>query len=344
VTIWSEKCPKTAAFDAEPPLPREPDLSPQFITFEAILPAAMALRAEENGANRAAIDPLNLLVLSILGGAFVSFGAIFATTVGAGSFNFLAEGSAPAAIAGKMPFGLYRLLIGTVFSVGLIMVVIAGAELFTGNNMIVMAWASGRVATAALLTNWTIAFLGNSFGALATAAIMFLTTQYSFGGGAVGFTALNIAESKSALTFVPALTLGIMCNAFVCLAVWMCYAARTTIDRVVTVVPPIAAFAASGFEHCIANVYFIPMGLFIKAWAPDSFWAAIKSSPAEFNNLTWGNFIVSNLIPVTIGNVIGGSVMVAAVYWFVYLRKKPAPQVSNGRDSRRDGMGDSDGE
>ena len=121
---------------------------------------------------------------------------------------------------------------------------------------------------------------------------MFITTQYSFGGGAVGFTALNIAESKSALPFVPALTLGIMCNALVCLAVWMCYAARTTIDRVVTMVPPIAAFVASGFEHCIANVYFIPFGLFIKAGAPDSFWAAIKSSPAQFTNLTWGNFIV----------------------------------------------------
>jgi formate transporter len=115
-----------------------------------------------------------------------------------------------------------------------------------------------------------------------------------------------------------------MCNALVCLAVWMCYAARITIDRVVTIVPPIAAFAASGFEHCVANAYFIPMGLFIKAWAPDSFWAAIKSSPAQFTNLTWGNFMLSTLIPVTLGNMIGGSLMVAAVYWFVYLRNKPA--------------------
>jgi formate/nitrite transporter FocA (FNT family) len=121
---------------------------------------------------------------------------------------------------------------------------------------------------------------------------------------------------------VPALTLGIMCNALVCIAVWMCFSARTTIDRVVTVVPPIAAFAAAGFEHSIANAYFLPIGLFIKYGAPDSFWASIGKTAADFPALTWNNFIFGNLVPVTIGNIIGGSLMVGAVYWFVYLRKK----------------------
>ena len=157
---------------------------------------------------------------------------------------------------------------------------------------------------------------------------MFYTTQYTFGGGSVGLVALDTANAKTSLEFVPALMLGIMCNALVCLAVWMCYSARTNIDRVITVMLPIAAFAAAGFEHCIANMYFIPMGLFIKAGAPDAFWKSIGKTAADFPDLTWGNFFGGNLLPVTIGNIIGGSVMVAAVYWFVYLRKSAGKIIS----------------
>jgi formate transporter len=272
------------------------------------MPAAMALRAEESGVKRASTEPVTLLLLSVLAGAFISFGAIFATTVSAGSAD--------------LPYGVGRLLTGLVFSVGLILVVIGGAELFTGNNIIVIAWASGKVKSRALLLNWVLAFIGNFAGAFATAALMFYTTQYTFGEGAVGLAALSTAHAKASLAFVPALTLGIMCNALVCLAVWMCFSARTTVDRVLSIVPPIAAFVAAGFEHSIANIYFIPMGLFIKAGAPDSFWRAIGKTAADFPGLTWGNFLVGNLVPVTIGNIIGGSIMVAAVYWFVYLRKR----------------------
>ena len=202
------------------------------------------------------------------------------------------------------------------------MVVVAGAELFTGNNLIVMAWASGKVRTRSMLTNWLVVFIGNCIGALGTAALMFFTAQYTFGGGAVGLSALVTANSKAALDFVPALTLGIMCNALVCIAVWMCFSARTTVDRVVIIIPPIAAFVAAGFEHSIANVYFIPLGLFIKVGAPDTFWTLIGKSPAAFPDLTWQNFFLANLLPVTIGNMIGGSIMVAAIYWFVSLRKQ----------------------
>ena len=287
---------------------------PQPVSIDTILPSAMALRAESGGVARAATDPLAVFVLSILAGAFISFGAVFATTVGAGSIG-------PDAL---LPYGVTRLLTGLVFSVGLILVVVGGAELFTGNNMLVMAWASGKVTTGAVLANWTIAFIGNFIGAIATAALIFLSTQYTFGGGAVGLNALTIANGKSALSFVPAFTLGILCNALVCLAVWMCYGARTTIDRVVTIIAPISAFVAAGFEHSIANIYFIPTGLFIKAGAPDTFWTAIGKTPADFEALTWANFIFANLIPVTVGNIVGGSVMVAAVYWFVYLRQRPS--------------------
>jgi formate transporter len=283
---------------------------PQTVTFDAIMPAAMARRAEESGVKRAATDPTTLLMLSVMAGAFISFGAIFATTVSAGSTD--------------LHYGVGRLLTGLAFSVGLILVVIGGAELFTGNNIIIMAWASGRVKSRALLVNWVLAFIGNFAGAFATAGLMFYTTQYTFGGGAVGLAALNTAHAKASLAFVPALTLGIMCNALVCLAVWMCFSARTTVDRVLSIVPPIAAFVAAGFEHSIANIYFIPMGLFIKAGAPGSFWRAIGKTAADFPELTWDNFFVGNLVPVTIGNIIGGSIMIAAVYWFVYLRKRKA--------------------
>jgi formate/nitrite transporter len=288
-----------------------PDNPPQPVSIDTILPSAMAQRAEAGGVARAAMDPLAVFVLSILGGAFIAFGAVFATTVGA---------SGPDAL---LPYGVTRLLTGLVFATGLIMVVVGGAELFTGNNMLVMAWANSRVTTRAMLANWSIAFAGNFVGAIGTAILVFLSAQYTFGSGAVGLNALAIANSKSALAAVPAFMLGVLCNALVCLAVWMCYGARTTIDRVVTIIPPISAFVAAGFEHCIANIYFIPIGLFIKAGAPDSFWSAIGKGPGDFQSLTWDNFIFANLIPVTAGNIVGGSVMVAAVYWFVYLRKKP---------------------
>jgi formate/nitrite transporter len=296
---------------------------PQAVTIDPIMPATMAIRAEESGVKRAATDPVTLLVLSVLAGAFISFGAIFATTVSAGSIN-IAAADGTAALSAELPYGVVRLLSGLVFSVGLILVVIGGAELFTGNNMIVMAWASGKVRTRDLLLNWVLAFVGNFVGAFLTAGLMFYTTQYTFGGGSVGLVALTTANAKASLTFVPALTLGIMCNALVCLAVWMCYSARTTVDRVFTIVPPIAAFVAAGFEHSIANIYFIPMGLFIKAGAPDFFWASIGKTAADFPGLTWDNFIIGNLVPVTIGNIIGGAIMVAAVYWFVYLRRRNA--------------------
>ena len=306
-----------------PPLP-EVDQSPQIVSFDAIMPAAMAARAEESGVRRAAMDPITVFVLSILAGAFISFGAAFATTVGAGSV-FIAGQDGMAAFSGALPYGLTRLLVGVSFSIGLILVVIAGAELFTGNNLIVMAWASGKVKTRDVLSNWGIAFVGNFIGCISTAALMFMTTQYTFGGGAVGLNALITANAKTALPFVPALALGIMCNALVCLTVWMCFGARTTIDRIVTIIPPITAFVTTGFEHCIANIYFIPLGIFIKNSAPDSFWTAIGKTPADFPAITWGNFLVGNLLPVTIGNMIGGSLMVGAVYWFVYLRRSRSP-------------------
>jgi formate transporter len=290
------------------PAPHPDDVTPHSGSFEALLPPAMALAAERAGARKAGLDLISLLVLSVLAGAFIAFGAVFATTVGTG-------GSA-------LPFGVARLLTGLVFSLGLILVVISGAELVTGNTLIVMAWASGKVSTPRLLANWAVAFCGNCIGAASTAALVFLSGQYRFGAGAVALNALQIAQGKLSLGLMEAFLLGVLCNTLVCLGVWMCFAARTNVDKILTVIPPVAAFVAAGFEHSIANVYFVPVALFIRDGAPASFWTGIGRQPGEFASLTWSGFLLDNLIPVTLGNVIGGSLFVAIVYWFLYLRRR----------------------
>ncbi|HLF25348.1 MAG TPA: formate transporter FocA [Anaerolineae bacterium] len=295
--------------------------APDGISVDALLPPAMAMKAEQLGVKKATLDAVSLFVLAVLAGAFIALGAIFATTISAGGITInTAEGAR--AFATGLPYGVIRLLSGLVFSLGLILVIVGGAELFTGNNLIVMAWASGKVKTSALLRNWIIVYVGNFVGSLATAGIMFYTQQYTFGNGSIGAAALNTANAKTGLDFVQAIALGIMCNALVCLAVWLCYSARTTTDKILAIIPPITAFVAAGFEHSIANMYFIPMGLFIRAGAPDSFWTTVGKTAADFGNLTWDRFLLNNLLPVTLGNIIGGAVMVGAVYWFVYLRKK----------------------
>jgi len=278
------------------------------IQFDALLPAEMAARAEQLGVKKAHLDLLSMFVLAVLAGAFIALGAVFSTTVTAGA-------------AGSLPFGLIRLLAGLVFSLGLILVVVGGAELFTGNNLIVMAWASGKVSTRLLLRNWAVVYAGNFAGALATALLAFLSGQYAFGQGAVGAAALAAADAKTGLGFLQAVALGILCNALVCLAVWLSFSSRTTTDRILAIVPPIAAFVAAGFEHSVANMYFIPIGLLIKAGAPQAFWETTGLSLAAYPSLTWGRFFLNNLLPVTLGNMIGGTVLVGAVYWFVYLRR-----------------------
>ncbi len=291
--------------------------------IDALLPPDMATKAENIGIKKAAMPFWNMFVLAILAGAFIGLGAIFATTVSAGSIS-IKDATGAAAFSTGLPYGVVRLLTGLVFTLGLILVVVGGAELFTGNNLILMAFMDGKVTFGQLMRNWGIVYLGNFVGSIATAAIMFLTKQYTFGSGAIGLNVLNIGEAKTNLGFVQAIALGIMCNALVCLAVWLCYSARSTTDKILSIIPPIAAFVAAGFEHSIANMYFIPIALFVKTWGDPKFFEAIGKTAENFPHLTWGNFFVSNLLPVTIGNIIGGAFMVGLVYWFVYLRGKKA--------------------
>jgi len=273
--------------------------------LDALAPAEVARKAESVGVTKAGMDRVNVFVLSVLAGAFIALGAIFATTVSAGG--------------GELPYGVVRLLAGLVFTLGLILVVVAGAELFTGNNLIVMAWASRRVSTAKLLGNWTLVWIGNFVGAFATALIVYVSGQYELGGGAVGQAVLSIAAAKTNLGFVQAVALGMLCNALVCLAVWLTYGAHTTTDKILAIIPPIAAFVAAGFEHSVANMYFISIGLLVKS--DEAFVAGLGDAP-DLDGLTWGSFLAGNLLPVTIGNVIGGALMVGAVYWLVYLRPR----------------------
>jgi formate/nitrite transporter len=261
-----------------------------------------------------------MLMLSILAGAFIAFGSIFATTISAGAISVSGADGA-LAYSTALPYGVTRLLTGLVFCLGLILVVVGGAELFTGNNLIVMAWASKKVTTSALLRNWVIVYIGNFIGAVGTAVLMFFSKQYTFGADSVGVAALRIAVGKSELEFVQAIVLGVLCNVLVCLAVWLTFSARTTLDKIASIIFPITAFVAAGFEHSVANMYFMPYALFVKMFDPD-FIARVGDRVANLDSLTWQAFFVNNLIPVTIGNIIGGTVLVAAVYWVIFLRRK----------------------
>ncbi|MGQ9553103.1 MAG: formate/nitrite transporter family protein [Anaerolineae bacterium] len=274
--------------------------------FDALLPQEIAQRAEAVGQIRASLDVISMLGLSTLAGAFISMGAVFSTIVATGS--------------GSLPYGVGRLLIGLAFCLGLILVVVAGAELFTGNNLIVMAWASGRVSTRMLLRNWGFVYLGNLLGSLITAVIMTLAKYQYNGNTAVGQMALAIAEKKCSLGFLQAIALGMLCNALVCIAVWLTMGGHSITDKILAIIFPITAFVASGFEHSIANMYFIPVGLLIKADA--AFLAAAGTTAANFPHLTVARFILVNLLPVTIGNIIGGAGMVGLAYWSIYLRPK----------------------
>ena len=279
-------------------------------SLDALMPQEIAEKAEQVGIRKATAPLLNVFLLAILAGAYIAVGAFFATTVSAGMKDV-------------WPYGFIRLLMGLAFCSGLIMVVLGGAELFTGNNLIIMAWASRKINTAQLLRNWLVVYSGNFVGSVATAVIIFISRQYTFGGGTVGGTMLGIAISKTNLGFFQAVALGILCNALVCMAVWLTYGARTTTDKIAAIIFPITAFVAAGFEHSVANMYFIPIALLIKDFDPAFALKAATSAHLTLDGLTWAAFFIKNLLPVTIGNIIGGAGMVGFIYWFIYSRNKP---------------------
>lgn len=275
--------------------------------IDSLMPQDMALACEAAGTTKAGRDALALLVLGILAGAFIALGAMFMTVVATG--------------ASDLPWGVTRLLGGLVFSLGLILVIVGGAELFTGDSLMIVACASRRITLYSLLRAWALVYVGNMIGAVGTALLIFLSGQHSFAGGAVGQAALSIANAKVALPTVELFFLALLCNVLVCLAVWMSFGARSTTDKVMVIVPPVTAFVAAGFEHSIANLYFLPYALGIKAGASIEFWSSIGQAADDYAAVTL-TAAAHNIIVATIGNLIGGSLMVGAVYWLVYLRQR----------------------
>ena len=270
--------------------------------IDASAPDEMARRVLDLGVAKARLTAPDTIALAVLAGAFIGIGAAFATL----AMTDTGLGLGPARVLG-----------GVTFSLGLILVVVAGAELFTGNNLVAMAWASRFITTGALLRNWVLVFMGNLIGALITGVLVFWSGTWSAGEHEVAMTAMRIAAKKAQLGFGEAFARGILCNALVCLAVWLSQSGRSTTDKVLAIIWPITAFVALGFEHSIANMYFIPLGMLLRSDAGLVAEAAAAGIPVEV--LSTAGF-VSNLVPVTLGNVVGGTLLVASIYWFVYLR------------------------
>jgi formate/nitrite transporter len=270
---------------------------------DAYAPAEIAARVRDIGVKKTNLDLASMLALAILAGAFIALGGCLSTLSVAGF-----EGS----------YGIRRLLAGVTFSLGLILVVLAGAELFTGNNLVIMAWASRLVSTRALLRSWAWVYVGNFIGAAATAVLVFLSTPWITHQFQVDVVAIGTALAKSQIPPIQAFFLGVLANALVCLAIWLCFGARTAADKILSILFPITAFVALGFEHSIANMYFFSIALLLKT-QPEVV-AAGQWSAETLQALSVGGAL-RNLIPVTLGNIVGGAGLVGGMYWFIYLRQ-----------------------
>ncbi len=266
--------------------PMAPESTPS--QADAHPPREIARLVERLGVAKAQTDSLTMVVLAVLAGAFVSLGALFFTVVVTGS---------------GFGFGVTRLLGGLSFCLGLILVVVAGAELFTGNNLLAMAWASGLIGTRSVMRNWLLAYFGNVIGCLGTVLFVWWAGLGGLGGGSVGETAIQIAQAKAGLSLGEAFARGVLCNALVCLAVWLAMGGRSVTDKILAILFPITAFVTIGLEHSIANWFFLPFGLML--------------APAGAVSLVGAG---TNLVAVTAGNMVGGTLMVAGVYWVAYLR------------------------
>ncbi|MBI3044937.1 MAG: formate/nitrite transporter family protein [Betaproteobacteria bacterium] len=268
----------------------------QIFEFDAYSPSQVAERVQGVCLVKARLPWTMTWMLAMLAGAFIGLGALYYTLVASDA---------------SLGFAASRVLGGLCFSLGLLLVVVAGAELFTGNNLLAMAWADGCLSTREVLRNWATVCAGNFVGAVGLAAIVYLSGHTDLNGGAIGKTYLSIAAAKCSLPFWTAFFRGVMCNVLVCLGVWMAMAGRSVTDRAIAIVFPISAFVAAGFEHSIANMFFIPLALMLKAGG-----AAL---PAGAEAITvMGMF--RNLVPVIAGNIVGGSVFVALVYYVIYRR------------------------
>ena len=280
---------------------------PDRLNVDILTPDAVTAKAEETGVKKAKNTLRSTVMLGILAGAFIALAGEFYTMV---------------VFSSHLGYSIERLLGGLVFSLGLILVIITGAELFTGNTLLLIAYMTKKINLQDLLRNWSLVYLGNLIGAVFVALMVYYSRQWALKDFAFAVEALKIGTAKVNNDFITAMVRGILANLLVVLAVWLSYSGRTLTDKVLAVVFPISAFVASGFEHSIANMYFIPFALMLKA-NPQAHQTYMASVPnGSLSGLTTSAFILNNLIPVTIGNIIGGGVFVGLGYWFVYLYKR----------------------
>jgi formate transporter len=268
---------------------------------ENFSPSEIALLVETRGVAKANAPDPTTAVLAVMAGAFIALGGVLSTIILTGS---------------SLRFGPTRFMAGIGFSLGLILVVVGGAELFTGNNLVVMSWVSGHIGFPRLMRNWALVYVGNLAGALSVVALVYMGKWWEQGGNAVGATALSIAATKASLPFWVVFFRGILANALVCLAVWLAAGGRSVIDKIFAILFPISAFVAAGFEHSVANMYFLPLGLLLKDRAAVAKGAFLP--PGGLARLDLGG-ATTNILAATLGNIVGGAVLVGIVYWFVYL-------------------------
>jgi formate transporter len=260
--------------------------------FDAFSPKEIARKVEDIGVAKARLPLRTMLMLGILAGAFIGLGALYYVIIRSDA---------------SLGIALRQLLGGMAFALGLILVTVAGAELFTGNNLLVMAWADRKISTLELLRSWVVVCIGNFIGAVGLAGLVYLSRHAEINDGLIGQTYLQIAAQKISMPFWTAFFRGVLCNALVCLAVWMALAGRSVVDKVVAVVVPVSAFVAAGFEHSVANMYLIPMAIFLQE----------AGSAGSQGVITWQGFL-SSLVPVLLGNLVGGSLLVGLVYYLIY--------------------------
>ncbi|NAX20423.1 formate transporter FocA [Vibrio sp. V39_P1S14PM300] len=274
--------------------------------FDSLLPPQMAERAAEVGVGKVNKKLYKSFLLAMSAGIHIGIAFVFYTVVTTGTQD--------------VAYGLSKFAGGLAFSLGLILVVITGGELFTSSVLTLVAKASGKISWTDLLKNWLVVYLGNMAGSICLVVIMLATRQYMEDGGQLGLNAMAISQHKLHHSFIQAVALGIMCNVLVCLAVWMTFSARSLTDKVMVLILPVAMFVASGFEHCIANMYQVPMAIGIKLFAPAEFWQMTGADISQYADLNLAGFILNNLIPVTLGNIIGGGLFVGMWYWLIFLR------------------------
>lgn len=263
----------------------------------------------QTGIKKSKMTRVNMLILGILAGVFIAFAAEGSNMA---SFNLLAKADT---------YGLGKVLAGAVFGTGLMLVLIAGGELFTGNTMIIAGVLDRKVSIKLMLKNWFYVYFGNFIGSIFIAYMMNQSGLFHSGDSMLGAVTIKIAAYKVGLTFTQAFFLGIMCNWLVCLAVWMAYGAKDMTGKIFAIFFPIWLFITSGFEHCVANMYYIPAGIMAKSNKELTDAAALLGvTPEKLNHLNWETFLTANLFPVTLGNIIGGGIFVGAVYWYVYIK------------------------